>query len=90
MFCRFEIIAVVTGHCIKTGISSQTQTSYLNKEILWGQRFTPYIEYDSFKSEFMLNKQNFNETVTYDIPLCSAEKLSHLQKETFNSVYRNL
>lgn len=78
---RFEILAVVTGNCLKTGQPSQSQTSYLSKEILWGQRFTPCIEYDSNKGEFVINRKHFNNTVIHDTPLCCAKELNAFQNE---------
>lgn len=66
---------VLEGDSLTTGHPSQSQTSYTNKEILWGYRFRPCVEYDELAQKYIVNKKMFNETVKYEIPECSAREL---------------
>ncbi|KAJ8965968.1 hypothetical protein NQ314_003816 [Rhamnusium bicolor] len=86
---KFEIITRITGSSIQTGQLTRTQTSYLNKEIMWGHRFTPCLEYNETKSGYIVNRKAFNTTVPHDTPLCSAYMLHKLQKEFQISNRRN-
>ncbi|KAL1502207.1 hypothetical protein ABEB36_007383 [Hypothenemus hampei] len=81
---RLEIVVVVSGSSIKTGQSTRSQTSYLNKEIMWGYQFSPCLDYDSKKKGYMVNKKTFNETVLQEVPLCSAKALQELQQQIEN------
>ncbi|KAK9695601.1 Inward rectifier potassium channel C-terminal domain [Popillia japonica] len=72
---RFEVMIILEGDSLTTGHPSQSQTSYTNKEILWGHRFSPCVEYDELEQKYIVNKKMFNETVKYEIPECSAREL---------------
>ncbi|KRT84425.1 hypothetical protein AMK59_11, partial [Oryctes borbonicus] len=72
---RFEIMIVLEGDSLITGHPSQSQTSYTNKEVLWGYRFRPCVEYDEREQKYIVNKKMFNEIVKYEIPECSAREL---------------
>ncbi|KAJ8924302.1 hypothetical protein NQ315_007095, partial [Exocentrus adspersus] len=76
---NFEVVVTLLGSSIQTGQLTRTQTSYLAKEIMWGYRFSPCLEYNSEKSEYVINRKVFNVTVSVDTPLCSASALSRLQ-----------
>ncbi|XP_030766865.1 inward rectifier potassium channel 2-like [Sitophilus oryzae] len=77
---KLEIVVVVSGSSVKTGQSTKSQTSYLNKEIMWGYRFAPCLEHNAAKKEYVVNKRLFNTTVPQEVPLCSAKVLDSLQK----------
>lgn len=61
------------------GQTSQSQVSYTNREILWGQRFEPCIDVAHNRIQYYINYQNFNRTSPYDTPLCSARQLEQYQ-----------
>ncbi|XP_076259692.1 inward rectifier potassium channel irk-1-like [Rhynchophorus ferrugineus] len=84
MTTKLEILVVVSGSSVKTGQSSLSQTSYLNKEVMWGYQFAPCLEYNSTKQEYVVNKQCFNMTLPQEVPLCSAKVLDSLQKQIKN------
>lgn len=63
------------------GQTSQSQASYVSREILWGQRFESCIEIAENKLQYYVNYNNFNRTVSFDTPLCSAKQLKEFQSE---------
>lgn len=89
---------LLEGDSITTGQSSQSQTSYINREICWGYRFVPCVEYDKDENKYVIHDDKFNSIVESDTPLCSAQELSGLlneankQKNTIwdSEVYSNL
>ncbi|XP_060531859.1 inward rectifier potassium channel 2-like isoform X2 [Cylas formicarius] len=80
MTTKIEIIAVVSGSSIQTGQSTVSQTSYLNKDIMWGYTFSPCLEFNN-KLELVVNKRALNHTVPQEVPLCSAKCLNKLQNQ---------
>lgn len=74
-------MVILEGDSITTGQSSQSQTSYMNKEISWGYRFVPCIHYDKEEQKYIVEESKFNEIIECDTPLCSAQELSGLLDE---------
>lgn len=74
-------MVILEGDSITTGQSSQSQTSYMNKEISWGYRFIPCVSYDKDEHKYIVDDEKFNEVVECDTPLCSAQELSGLLDE---------
>lgn len=72
---------VLEGDSLITGHPSQSQTSYTNKEILWGCRFRPCVEYDEVAQKYIVNKRMFNEIVKHEIPECSAHDAQFARNE---------
>lgn len=79
----FEILVVLKGDSVSTGQPSQSQTSYICREILWGHRFSPCIEISSNGSQYIINYKLFNKTNVFDTPLCSANNLTSIQNQMF-------
>uniref|UniRef100_A0A336MVW0 CSON008155 protein n=1 Tax=Culicoides sonorensis TaxID=179676 RepID=A0A336MVW0_CULSO len=77
---NFEICVSITGDSRKTGQTVQARTSYLSSEILWGHRFTNIIEYDRTFGEYVADYERFDETISVDMPLCSAKRLDEMIK----------
>lgn len=48
---------------------------------MWGYQFVQCLEYNFDKREYTVNKKLFHQTVPQEVPLCSAEMLSHLQAQ---------
>uniref|UniRef100_A0A182M8P4 Uncharacterized protein n=1 Tax=Anopheles culicifacies TaxID=139723 RepID=A0A182M8P4_9DIPT len=72
---RFEIVVVLEGTVESTGQTTQARTSYINTEILWGQRFEPVLVYNSDIESYEIDFSKFNGTVVQDTPRCSAKQL---------------
>ncbi|XP_052901934.1 G protein-activated inward rectifier potassium channel 3-like [Anopheles moucheti] len=77
---RFEIVVVLEGTVESTGQTTQARTSYVNTEILWGQRFEPVLVYNSDIESYEIDFSKFNETVVQDTPRCSAKELKECGK----------
>lgn len=60
--CRFEIIVTFTGSSSLTGQISESRTSYLSNEVLWGHRFVNMIEYDAIKEQYFVEYNRFDVT----------------------------
>jgi hypothetical protein len=73
---RFEIVVILEGTVESTGQTTQTRTSFLNTEILWGHRFEPVVNYNKELQGYEINYSKFDTTKTIDTPLCSAKKLA--------------
>lgn len=74
-FFRFEIFAVIEGDSLSTGQTSQSRTSYLNTEILWGYRFVSCVNFNEKCYKYYVDDEKFNVTTPISIPLCSARNL---------------
>ncbi|KAI4467358.1 inward rectifier potassium channel [Holotrichia oblita] len=81
---RFEILVILEGDSITTGQPSQSQTSYMNKEISWGYRFVPCVSYDKDEHKYVIDDDKFNEVIECDTPLCSAQELLEFWTKQLN------
>uniref|UniRef100_A0A182VVV5 Inward rectifier potassium channel C-terminal domain-containing protein n=1 Tax=Anopheles minimus TaxID=112268 RepID=A0A182VVV5_9DIPT len=72
---RFEIVVILEGTIESTGQTTQARTSYINTEILWGQRFEPVLVYNSDIESYEIDFSKFNGTVVQHTPRCSAKQL---------------
>lgn len=84
---RFEIIVFLEGTIESTGQSTQARSSYLNTEILWGNRFDPVVSYNKDRQGYEIDYSKFNETTQVDTPLCSGRELTDFYK--IQDEYRN-
>ncbi|XP_059056072.1 ATP-sensitive inward rectifier potassium channel 11-like [Achroia grisella] len=78
---NYEITLSLKGASASMGTFTQSQTSYLPKELLWGHRFLPVVKYDSRKLKYVIDHSKLNSTEAVDTPLCSASHLDSLLKE---------
>ncbi|XP_048848007.1 inward rectifier potassium channel 4-like [Brienomyrus brachyistius] len=72
---EFEIVVILEGMVEATAMTTQARSSYLPKEILWGQRFEPLIFED--RDTYQVDYSRFHKT--YEVsstPHCSAKELS--------------
>lgn len=79
----FEILVVLKGDSVSTGQPSQSQSSYISREILWGHRFNPCIEISDNGAQYVVNYKIFNKTSAFDTPLCSAKVLSAIENQLY-------
>ena len=52
----------MTGSSQATGQKTQSKTSYLRKEILWGHRFVNINTYDHLENAYVVDYDKFDET----------------------------
>lgn len=94
---RFEIVLGLSGVSRHTGQLTQSRTSYLSREILWGHRFRNVVSYDRKEGHYVTHVELLDELVQVDTALCSAQRLDEileevhdaLERETENSFYAN-
>lgn len=80
---RFEIVVTIMGGSVSTGQSSETRSSFLSKEIMWGHRFQNMITYDYKKHTYVAHYDRLDSLVPVDTPLCSAQKLEKVCENLF-------
>ncbi|XP_013168677.1 PREDICTED: ATP-sensitive inward rectifier potassium channel 11-like [Papilio xuthus] len=71
----YEITISLKGASASMGTFTQSQTSYLPREVLWGHRFPPVVKYDPRKQKYVVDHSSLDVTQAVDTPLCSAQQL---------------
>jgi len=51
-----------------TAQMTEAKTSYVPREIFWGQRFVNIIHYDATNERYIVDYENFNTTISVRIP----------------------
>ena len=75
---QFEIIVILEGTVESTGMICQARTSYLNNEILWGNRFNPLLFLDTSgqdQERFCADLGLFDSTYEVPTPKISAKQM---------------
>jgi len=72
---KFEIIVIMEGTIETSSMTFQARSSYLPKEILWGQRFESMVHYRKENNKYQVNFSAFNSTYEVETPTCSARDL---------------
>jgi potassium inwardly-rectifying channel subfamily J len=75
---KFEILFVLEGTIEPTGMMTQTKTSYMPEEIIWGSRFERMIHFDqkSYTVDYSKFNSIYNDNCTMNI---SAKQLEEQQ-----------
>lgn len=60
---------------------TQSRTSYLPREVLWGNRFANLISYDRTNDTYLADYDKCDELQQIDTPLCSARRLEEVLGE---------
>ena len=81
---RFEIVVTIIGSSPGTGQLTETRSSYLSREIMWGHRFVDMITYDYERHTYVAHYDKLDSLVPVDTPLCSAKKLEKVCKRWFD------
>ncbi|XP_052742465.1 ATP-sensitive inward rectifier potassium channel 11-like [Bicyclus anynana] len=80
----YEITVSLKGASASMGTFTQSQTSYLPKEVVWGHRFPPVVMYDRHRQKYVIDHSKLNAIEPVDTPYCSAHELYRIsgsQKE---------
>lgn len=72
---QFELYVSIVGTSPATAQMTEAKTSYLPREIFWGQRFVNIIHYDAQNERYVVDYENFNRTISVDMPMVSNEYL---------------
>ncbi|XP_017052918.1 ATP-sensitive inward rectifier potassium channel 11 [Drosophila ficusphila] len=65
---QFELYVSIVGTSPATAQMTEAKTSYLPREIFWGQRFVNIIHYDPQNERYIVDYENFNRTISVDMP----------------------
>lgn len=71
----YEITVGLKGASASMGTFTQSQTSYLPKEVVWGYRFPPVIKYDCHKQKYVVDHKKLDLLEPVDTPYCCAREL---------------
>ncbi|CAH0697276.1 unnamed protein product [Spodoptera exigua] len=64
----YEITVSLKGASASMGTFTQSQTSYLPKEVVWGYRFPPVVKYDSHKQKYVIDHKKLDLLEPVDTP----------------------
>ncbi|CAK1547577.1 unnamed protein product [Leptosia nina] len=78
---RFEIVVCLTGSSKSMGTCTQSRSSYLSKEIIWGYRFKNVVRYSKKEEAYMIDTDNLDTVEQVETPLCSASTLKELEDD---------
>ncbi|KAJ8708506.1 hypothetical protein PYW07_010631 [Mythimna separata] len=71
----YEITVSLKGASASMGTFTQSQTSYLPKEVAWGYRFPPVVKYDSHKQKYVIDHKKLDLLEPVDTPHCCAREI---------------
>lgn len=72
----------MTGSSQSTGQLSQSRSSYLSREIVWGRRFVNINHYDDFNETYVADYSCFEQTEAVETPPYSARQLDEILNDT--------
>ncbi|XP_041972381.1 ATP-sensitive inward rectifier potassium channel 10-like [Aricia agestis] len=75
MDINFEITVTLKGASASMGTFTQSQTSYLPREIVWGYRFPPVVKYNIMKQKYVIEHSKLDTIEAVHTPYCSAYAL---------------
>ncbi|XP_017033891.1 inward rectifier potassium channel irk-1 [Drosophila kikkawai] len=78
---QFELYVSIVGTSPATAQMTEAKTSYLPREIFWGQRFVNIIHYDAQNERYFVDYENFNRTISVDMPIKLATTNDQLKLE---------
>ncbi|XP_034826027.1 G protein-activated inward rectifier potassium channel 3-like [Maniola hyperantus] len=82
---RFEIVVCLTGSSKNMGTVTQSRTSYLSKEIIWGYRFKNVLHWSKKHEAFTIDVENLDSVEQVETPLCSACQLKEFEEDIKSS-----
>ncbi|XP_022837561.1 ATP-sensitive inward rectifier potassium channel 10-like isoform X2 [Spodoptera litura] len=71
----YEITVSLKGASASMGTFTQSQTSYLPKEVAWGFRFPPVVKYDSHKQKYVIDHKKLDLLEPVDTPYSCARDI---------------
>lgn len=75
----FEIVVILDGQVEATGMAVQARTSYVEREVIWGHRFSPILMLEN--GYYSVNYSGFNDIFEVSTPSTSPEEIAKLAKE---------
>ncbi|KAG7491472.1 hypothetical protein MATL_G00004680 [Megalops atlanticus] len=85
----FEIVVILEGMVEATAMTTQARSSYLAREILWGQRFEPVVF--EKQDRYLVDYSRFHKTYKVpSTPHCSARELSEMASQSSSASSRSM
>ncbi|XP_068145747.1 ATP-sensitive inward rectifier potassium channel 11 [Drosophila tropicalis] len=72
---QFELYVSIVGTSPATAQMTEAKTSFVPREIFWGQRFVNIIHYDALQEHYIVDYENFNTTISVDMPMKIAQQI---------------
>ncbi|XP_039746836.1 ATP-sensitive inward rectifier potassium channel 1-like [Pararge aegeria] len=85
MDLRFEIVVCLTGSSKNMGTVTQSRTSYLSKEIIWGYRFKNVLHWSKKHEAYSIDVEHLDSVEQVETPLCSASQLKEFEEDIKSS-----
>ncbi|XP_023950444.2 G protein-activated inward rectifier potassium channel 3-like [Bicyclus anynana] len=82
---RFEIVVCLTGSSKNMGTVTQSRTSYLSKEIIWGYRFKNVLHWSKKHEAYSIDVEHLDSVEQVETPLCSASQLKEFEEDIKSS-----
>ncbi|XP_035607301.2 G protein-activated inward rectifier potassium channel 4-like [Oncorhynchus keta] len=76
---EFEVVVILEGMVEATGMTCQARSSYLDSEVMWGERFTPVLSLE--EGFYEVDYESFHHTYPTPTPTSSARELVELAKK---------
>ncbi|XP_023307030.2 inward rectifier potassium channel irk-1 [Lucilia cuprina] len=76
---QFELYVSIVGVSAATAQVTEARTSYVPREIFWGQRFINIIKYDSLNERYVIDYGNFNTTISVDMTTQDLDKIEEIE-----------
>ncbi|XP_055759490.1 G protein-activated inward rectifier potassium channel 4-like [Salvelinus fontinalis] len=76
---EFEVVVILEGMVEATGMTCQARSSYLDSEVMWGERFTPVLSLE--EGFYEVDYESFHHTYPTPTPTSSARELAELAKK---------
>ncbi|XP_063544621.1 ATP-sensitive inward rectifier potassium channel 11-like [Cydia strobilella] len=76
----FEITIGLKGASASLGTFTQSQTSYMPREVIWGHRFPSVVKYNIRKQKYAIDHTKLDTIEPVETPLCSACELYKTMK----------
>ena len=73
----FEIVVTLEATTGSTNMDTQTVTSYIPSEILWGYRFAEMFTIDPASKHIIVNEELLNSVHQVEAPMCSGADYEH-------------
>ncbi|CAK1547576.1 unnamed protein product [Leptosia nina] len=74
----YEITISLKGASASMGTFTQSQSSYLPREVMWGYKFPSVVRYDTKKQKYVIEHNKLDTIEQVDTPLCSSYELDSL------------
>ncbi|XP_037816859.1 ATP-sensitive inward rectifier potassium channel 12 [Lucilia sericata] len=76
---QFELYVSIVGVSAATAQVTEARTSYVPREIFWGQRFINIIKYDSLNERYVIDYGNFNTTISVDMTTQDLDRIEEIE-----------